>query len=183
MRPPGHHSKCSESAGFCIFNNVALTAKYLLKQKKRVCIFDWDIHHGDGTQREFYKEEQVFYISLHRCDKLSFYPYNQDMMADCVGEGKGKYRTANVAWETGLVVDELNRENNTVSELGNNEYKYACDNLLFPMVREFNPDIILVSCGFDGAVHDFLGWSNLSPIMYCYMTNCLLRICPNVMVV
>ena len=82
-----------------------------------------------------------------------------------------------------LVVDEINRENNKVSELGNNEYKYACDKLLFPMVQEFKPDIILVSCGFDGAVHDFLGWSNISPMMYAYMTNQLNKICPKVLVI
>lgn len=64
----------------------------------------------------------------------------------------------------------MNRGVNQVSELGNNEYKYACDNLLFPMVREFEPDIILVSCGFDGAIHDYLGWCNLSPMLYAYMT-------------
>ena len=76
----------------------------------------------------------------------------------------------NIAWETNTVVDEVNRKENKVSELGNNEYKFACDNLLFPMVHEFNPDIILVSCGFDGAIYDFLGWSNLSPMLYAYMT-------------
>jgi acetoin utilization deacetylase AcuC-like enzyme len=56
-RPPGHHSKCGESAGFCIFNNAAIAAKIARKQGKRVCIFDWDIHHGDGTQGEFYDDD------------------------------------------------------------------------------------------------------------------------------
>jgi histone deacetylase 6 len=96
------------------------------------------------------------------------------MKADCIGEGAGKYFNVNVAWETGKVVDEVNRDNNILSDLGNDEYKLVCDTVLFPMVREFKPDIILVSCGFDGAVHDFLGWSNLSPIMYAYMTNSLI---------
>lgn len=76
----------------------------------------------------------MLFISLHRCDNLSFYPYNKDMRAESIGEGQGMYLNVNVAWETGLVVDEINRENNTVSDLGNNEYKYACDKLLFPMV-------------------------------------------------
>ena len=70
----------------------------------------------------------------------------------------------NVAWQTGEVVDEENRENNTISTLGNSEYKNACDTLLFPIVKEFNPDLILISCGFDGALHDPIGWSNLSAI-------------------
>jgi histone deacetylase 6 len=106
-----------------------------------------------------------------------------EMKAESIGEGQGMYLNVNVAWETGLVVDEINRENNKVSELGNNEYKYACDKLLFPMVQEFKPDLILVSCGFDGAVHDFLGWSNISPMMYAYMTNQLNKICPKVLVI
>jgi histone deacetylase 6 len=58
-----------------------------------------------------------------------------------------------------------------VSDLGNNEYRRACDIILFNMVKEFKPDLIIVSCGFDSAIHDFLGWSKLSPIFYGYMTN------------
>ena len=70
-----------------------------------------------------------------------------------------------------------------MSDLGNNEYKYACDELLFPMVREFKPDVILISCGFDGAIHDFLGWSQLTPIMYAYMTHELTKICSHTLAI
>ena len=105
------------------------------------------------------------------------------MGASYVGEENGKYRNVNVAWETGSVVDDEDLTNNKASELGNNEYKYACDKLLFPMVREFNPDIILISCGFDGGIGDPLGWSTLSPMIYAYMTHKLLNICPNLLVV
>jgi histone deacetylase 6 len=105
------------------------------------------------------------------------------MASSYIGEGKGKYFNVNIAWETNTVVDEVNRLGNQVSELGNNEYKYACDNLLLPMVSEFNPDIILVSCGFDGAIHDYLGWCNLSPMLYAYMTFKLMNICPRILVV
>jgi acetoin utilization deacetylase AcuC-like enzyme len=105
------------------------------------------------------------------------------MKAECIGEGNAQFLNVNVAWETGKTVDEINRENNTLSDLGNNEYKRACDELLFPMVREFGPDVILISCGFDGAVHDPLGWSNISPMMYGYMTNQLNKICPKIMVI
>ena len=80
-----------------------------------MCIFDWDIHHGDGTQQEFYKDDQVLYISMHRCDDLSFYPYNKEMCPSYVGEGKGKFYNVNVAWHTEEVVDEVVRENNKVS--------------------------------------------------------------------
>ncbi len=71
-----------------------------------MCIFDWDIHHGDGTQKHFYEDDQVLFISLHRCDNLTFYPYNKEMKAEYIGEGKGKYFNVNVAWETGKIVDE-----------------------------------------------------------------------------
>lgn len=102
---------------------------------------------------------------------MTFYPYNKSMQSEFIGKGKGKYRNVNVSWQTGLTVDEEVRENNTLSNLGNNEYKLACDSLLFPMVKEYNPDIIIISCGLDSAMHDFLGWSKLSPLMYFYMTT------------
>lgn len=89
----------------------------------------------------------------------------------------------NVAWETGLEVDEMDRLNNKVSELGNLEYRYACDTLLFPIIEEFQPELIIISCGFDSAIHDFLGWSNVTPLMYHYMTTKLQKICPKVLVV
>lgn len=120
---------------------------------------------------------------MHRCDDLSFYPYGQEMRPEYVGEGPGKYFNVNVAWQTGQVVDEIHREKNTLSELGNNEYRYACDHLLFPMVQEFAPDIIIISCGFDGGIHDFLGWSQLSPLLYGYMTHKLNKICDKILVV
>ncbi len=72
---------------------------------------------------------------------------------------------------------------NKVSELGNAEYKYACDTLLFPVIEEFNPELIIISCGFDSAIHDFLGWSNITPLMYEYMTRSLGAICPKLLVV
>lgn len=148
-----------------------------------MCIFDWDIHHGDGTQEQFYEDGDVLFVSMHRCDKLTFYPYNESMKPSFSGEGKGKYHTVNVAWETGLVVDEEVRENNTQSTLGNNEYRKACDTLLFPIVEQFKPDLILISCGFDGALNDPLGWSKLTAMMYAYMTESLTRICPKVLVI
>ena len=76
------------------------------------------------------------------------------MKSQYIGKGKGKYKNINISWETGLVVDEEVRENNTVSELGNSEYRMECDTFLFPVIEEFAPDIIIISCGFDGAVHD-----------------------------
>lgn len=125
----------------------------------------------------------MLFISLHRCDHFDFYPRNEDMAPEFTGKDKGAYRTVNVAWHTGTVVDEVNRKNNVLCDLGNNEYRRACESLLLPMVREFQPDLILISCGFDGGIHDFLGWSQLSPLLYFWMTRELLSICPNVLAV
>ena len=105
------------------------------------------------------------------------------MKSSYIGKGAGKYYNVNVAWETGLVVDESVRENNTMSDLGNNEYQKACQMLLMPIVKEFKPDLIIISCGFDGGLHDHLGWSNLTAMQYANMTNQLINICPNVLVV
>ena len=122
IRPPGHHAYHNIASGFCFFNNAALAAKIALDDPynlKRVCIFDWDIHHGDGTQSFFYEDKRLLYVSLHRRDNLTFYPNKVECSAEFVGEGEAKGFNINVAWETGLEVDEFDRMNNKVSELGN----------------------------------------------------------------
>jgi histone deacetylase 6 len=120
---------------------------------------------------------------LHRSDNLTFYPFNAENRAENIGEGEGKGFNVNVAWETGVVADDINFENNKVCDLGNQEYKHAFDTLLLPLIKEFNPQLIIISCGFDSAIHDFLGWSQVSPIMYHYMTQKLKEITPKVLVV
>ena len=109
MRPPGHHAKKDIYAGFCFFNNVALAAKKAASQGKRVLIFDWDVHHGDGTQTMFYDTDQVLFMSLHRFDQQTFYPYNNTGGPSYTGEGDGAYHNVNCAWNTGLTVDEEDR--------------------------------------------------------------------------
>lgn len=131
----------------------------------------------------FYKDPRVLFTSLHRTDQLTFYPGYKECLPEYVGEGEGKGFNVNVAWETGLTVDEFDRLNNKESDLGNNEYRYACDTLLFPIIEQFKPELIIVSCGFDSAIHDFLGWSRVSPLMYHYMTKRLGEICPKLLVV
>ena len=90
-------------------------------------IFDWDIHHGDGTQNIFYESNRVFYMSLHRFDNMTFFPRREDSRSNYVGAGDGLGFNVNVAWETGKIANEEVREDNERTELGCNEYRYACD--------------------------------------------------------
>jgi len=87
-----------------------------------------------------------------------------------------------VAWETGKVADEEVRDNNEVTELSSPEYFHAFEHLLLPVAREFAPDLILISCGFDGGIHDPLGWSKLCPLAYYFMTQELVKVCSKVIV-
>ena len=110
-------------------------------------------------------------ISLHRQDAGTFYPRRDDSGAESIGRGKGVGFHANVAWQTGLVVDESNRQNNTRSDLGAHEYKLAFERLVLPLATEFQPDVVVISCGFDAGIGDPIGWSRLSPMMYFWMTH------------
>jgi histone deacetylase 6 len=92
VRPPGHHAHCSDIGGFCFFNNVAVAARVAQKEfdKKKVCIFDWDIHVGDGTSNVFYNDDTVLYISIHRYDMGKFFPGplgKLEMIGECKGRG------------------------------------------------------------------------------------------------
>ena len=110
-------------------------------------------------------------ISLHRYDNQTFWPFRQDAQPSYVGRDKGKGFNVNIAWQTGCNSDEDQIENNELTDLGNNEYRYACENLLLPIAKEFAPDLILIACGFDSGLHDPLGWSQVTPMMYYWMTQ------------
>ena len=174
IRPPGHHAHAARNHGFCFLNNVALQAQLAAALGKKVLIFDWDIHQGDGTGTIFYESDQVMLMSLHRYDDRGFFPARPDGAASYVGRNAGAGYNVNVAWNTG----SWGR-----SELGSNEYRLACEEALLPIAKEFNPDLILVSCGFDSAIHDQLGGANLCPLGYYWMTRELLKICPKMIVV
>jgi hypothetical protein len=168
IRPPGHHANSNECRGFCFFNNVAISVDYLIKQGKKVAIIDWDVHHGDGTQEIFYEKNNPLFISLHRHDGGSFYP-NKTGKTNELGKGEGLGYNINIPWNNQCYKGDK-------SFIGDDEYYYAFENIILPALKEYKPDIILVSCGFDAAENDPLGKMSLTPIGYSYMTNALMRV-------
>ncbi|MBI5308089.1 MAG: histone deacetylase [Planctomycetes bacterium] len=143
VRPPGHHATPARGMGFCLFNNVAIAAKYLRAQYqlKKVLIIDWDVHHGNGTQDAFYHDQTVLYFSVHR---YPFYPGTGRKEED--GQDKGKGFNINVP----LLADTL--PGKYLEQL-----RYVMDHA----VKQFSPEFIIISAGFDAYKNDPIGGLNL----------------------
>jgi acetoin utilization deacetylase AcuC-like enzyme len=164
VRPPGHHAT-NECMGFCLMNNIAIAANIAIKKygMKRVLILDWDVHHGNGTQNLFYDNPKVLYISLHRYDYGTFYPGSKLAGPSNIGEKQGKGFNVNIAW------------NQNKDPINDDVYYTAFKRIIEPITREFNPELILVSAGFDSAKDDEIGGIELSPYIYSYMTHSLMN--------
>ncbi|KAK3931192.1 Histone deacetylase 4 [Frankliniella fusca] len=165
VRPPGHHAEPSQAMGFCFFNSVAVAAK-LVQQNlsvQRILIIDWDVHHGNGTQQMFYDDPRILYLSIHRHDDGNFFP-GTGGPTEC-GEGKGLGFNVNVAWSGGVN-----------PPMGDAEYLAAFRTIVMPIAKEYAPELILVSAGFDAAIGHAppLGGYKVSPACFGYMTHQLL---------
>lgn len=163
VRPPGHHAEPHAPGGFCLFSNVAVAAKNILKQYadlvRRIVIVDWDIHHGNGTQRAFYDDPRVLYISLHRYENGRFYPGTKYGALDKVGDGRGEGFLVNIPWQGAGV--------------GDGDYVYAFRKVVIPIILEFDPDLVIVSAGFDAADGDLIGQCHVTPAGYGHLTHML----------
>jgi histone deacetylase 6 len=172
VRPPGHHAEANVCCGFCIFNNVAVAAAAAKSKHglERILIVDWDVHHGNGTQHMFEDDPSVLYFSVHRYDDGDFFPHSKDAAPQVVGCGTGRGFNVNVAWNIPWK-DKIG--------MGDDEYLAAWQCLLLPIAREFQPQLILVSAGFDCAAGD-LGGCSVTPGGFAQMTRMLQSICPKV---
>jgi len=157
LRPPGHHAEADHAMGFCLYNNVAVAARAAREAgARRVAIVDWDVHHGNGTQNTFFDDAGVLYFSTHQ---FPFYPGTGWIAETGAGEGAG--RTVNVPWPGGR---------------GDADHLAAFDRVLLPIAERFDPDLVLVSCGFDAAEGDLLGSMRVTPAGYALLTERLGRL-------
>ncbi len=157
LRPPGHHARPDQAMGFCLLNNVAVAAAHARSRGiARVAVVDWDVHHGNGTQEMFWRDPSVMYVSTHQ---FPFYPGTGDV--DETGEGEGTGYTVNVP---------------LVGGGGDAVYASAFERVVLPVLAAYQPELVLVSAGFDASARDPLAQMQLSAPAFGWMARELARI-------
>ena len=157
-RPPGHHAERNVALGFCLFNNVAVAARYLQREHglDKILILDWDVHHGNGTQHTFESDPSVLYVSTHQ---YPYYPGTGALSED--GEGRGRGATLNCPMPAGA---------------GDPEYERAFTERILPKLDEFAPQAVILSAGFDAHAADPLAQIRLSTDFFAWMTERMMEV-------
>ncbi|NJN54403.1 MAG: histone deacetylase [Anaerolineae bacterium] len=160
VRPPGHHAEHGSISGFCLFNNVAVAARYAQEVHgvQRVLIVDFDVHHGNGTQDIFFQDDSVFFVSTHLFMPRMFYPGTGGLSETGIGAGRGF--TLNVP---------------LMPYVGDEGYGRLFQEVIWPKAKEFAPELILVSAGFDAHWQDPLAMAGLSLRGYAQMSQVLVE--------
>ena len=158
VRPPGHHALKDKASGFCIFNNIAISAQYAMDRYAldRILVIDWDIHHGNGIHDIFYDSANVLYVSTH--DPM-MYPYTGEIHQ--TGSGKGEGYTVNIP---------------ILREFTDDDMIYLYREILTPLVSAYRPQLIMVAAGFDAHTDDPIGRSRLTNSFYGGVTRLLVHL-------